>query len=216
MNDLASFLTWLASEIARCELAMRTGQWRWSNGALYNELLTRLSAVDPAYAGYLEGPQLYSQPHWAGQKLQNLLVQLSPLATIPAPSATPAKQPRPRRRVTDKPRSIQPLTARQAETIQIVGEMKGNIAAAAKRLGRDRKTVEEAYRTGMTKLGKQVVRSRDKTRHLYRDARGQDDVASLDDMRAGSADPDHDEQARRYRHDRGRKSKHVSQYEDRD
>lgn len=85
-----------------------------------------------------------------------------------------------RRGVTQK---LRPLTARQAEVIQIVGECKGNIAKAAEKLGRNRKTIDEAYRAGMAKLGKQVIRSKDKTRLFARDRRGQYDVSSDDDQR---------------------------------
>jgi len=89
-----------------------------------------------------------------------------------------------------------PLTARQAEVAQIVGECKGNLSQAARRLGRDRKTVEEVFRAGMAKLGKTVVASRDKERLFARDRRGQDDVADIDDARREAVDED---QRRKYR-----------------
>ena len=95
----------------------------------------------------------------------------------------PARKKPKRARRPSKPRKPRPLTPRQAEVIQIVGECKGSIAEAAKRLGRDRKTVEEAYRAGMAKLGKTVYRSRDKTRLLPRDKRGQEAVSQEDDLR---------------------------------
>jgi hypothetical protein len=90
------------------------------------------------------------------------------------------KQPkRKRKRTSDKPRKPRPLTATETETIQIVGECKGNVAAAARRLGKDRKTVEESYRTGLGKLGKEAYRY--KTRLLPRDKRGQEVIS--DDSR---------------------------------
>ncbi len=88
-----------------------------------------------------------------------------------------------KRRRAGKPRKPRPLTPRQTEVIQIVGECKGNIAAAARRFGRDRKTIEEIYRAGMTKLGKTVYHSKDKTRLLARDRRGQETVSEDDDRR---------------------------------
>jgi DNA-binding CsgD family transcriptional regulator len=87
-----------------------------------------------------------------------------------------------RRRAT-KPRKPRPLTPRQTEVVQIVGECKGNVAAAARRLGRDRKTVAQNYTAAMAKLGKEVFRSRDKTRLLARDRRGQETVSVEDDRR---------------------------------
>jgi transcriptional regulator of acetoin/glycerol metabolism len=48
-----------------------------------------------------------------------------------------------------KPRKHRQLTPRQVEVVQVVGECKGNISQAAKRLGRDRATIEESYRAKM-------------------------------------------------------------------
>jgi len=87
-----------------------------------------------------------------------------------------------RRAASDKPKKVNPLTPRQAEVVQIVGECNGNLAEAGRRLGRDRKTIQDAYKTAMGKLGKTVYRSRDRvgnTTHLYgRDKRGQSDVST--------------------------------------
>jgi hypothetical protein len=90
---------------------------------------------------------------------------------------------RKRKRASDKPRKPRPLTPWQAEVTQIVGECKGNIAQAAKRLGRDPSTIRESYKAAMTKLGKEVVRSRDKTRLFARDKRGNEMVSAEDDRR---------------------------------
>lgn len=98
-------------------------------------------------------------------------------------AAKPARKKPKRTRRPSKARKPRPLTPRQIEVVQIVGECKGNIAKAARQLGKDRKTVEEAYRAGMAKLGKTVYRSRDKTRLLPRDKRGQEAVSEEDDLR---------------------------------
>jgi len=91
----------------------------------------------------------------------------------------PAKAKRTRRGTRDrKPR---PLTPRQTEVVQIVGECRGDIAKAAKRLGLHRKTVAEAYRAGLKKLGKVAVTHG--TRLYSRDRRGQADISDADDMR---------------------------------
>jgi predicted DNA-binding protein (UPF0251 family) len=87
------------------------------------------------------------------------------------------------RRRPSKTRKPRPLTTNQVEAIQIVGECKGNVSQAAKRLRKDRKTVDEQYRAGLKKLGKSVVRSRDKTRLLPRDRRGQENLSEDDDRR---------------------------------
>ncbi len=90
---------------------------------------------------------------------------------------------RKRKRASDKPRKPRPLTPRQIEVAQIVGECKGNMAVAARRLGRDRSTVAEIYGAAMAKLGKEAVRSPDKTRLFVRDKRGQEAVSREDDLR---------------------------------
>jgi len=88
---------------------------------------------------------------------------------------------RPRTRRARRPRKPRPLTPRQAEVVQVVGECKGDIAAAARRLGRDRTTIAESYRTALAKLGKQAVRH---GRRLFpRDRRGQVDVSADEDSR---------------------------------
>jgi len=47
-----------------------------------------------------------------------------------------------------------PLSTRQAEVVQIVGECKGDLAEAARRLGIDRASLKESYDAGMEKLAK--------------------------------------------------------------
>ena len=92
-------------------------------------------------------------------------------------------KPKPRKRASGKPRKPRPLTCIETETMQIVGECKGNIAAAARRLGKDRKTVEQAYRNGLSKVGKEAYwqNKRAKTRLLARDKRGQEAVSTDDE-----------------------------------
>lgn len=76
-----------------------------------------------------------------------------------------------------------PLTAKQGEALQIVGECKGNIAEAARRTGCDRKTMEQHYKTGMAKLGKSAVKHR--TKRMPVDLRGQEHVGDGEDRRRG-------------------------------
>ncbi len=75
-----------------------------------------------------------------------------------------------------KRKSLQtkPLTEKQAEAVHIVAECKGDISAAATRLGRDRATVKQHYDAAMRKMGKTVVKRA--TRPLSKDRRGQEAV----------------------------------------
>jgi hypothetical protein len=82
-----------------------------------------------------------------------------------------------------KPRKPRPITPRQLEVIQTVADCCGNLAVAGRRLGLDRATIEEAYKAGMEKAGKVVYHSKDKTRLLVRDQRGQENVSEGDDRR---------------------------------
>ncbi len=86
-----------------------------------------------------------------------------------------------RNRRPSKNRKPRPLTVPQTEAVVMVAECKGNIAEAAQRLGKDRKTVEEAYKAGLAKLGKQAVKHG--TRTLSRDRRGQVEFAKEEDRR---------------------------------
>ena len=97
---------------------------------------------------------------------------MPPAGTTPA-AATAKPKARRRGTVSGKPK---PLTPRQAEAVQIVGECRGVIAEAARRLGRDPKTIAQTYKIAMGKLGKSVVRSTDKTRIFPRDQRGNETV----------------------------------------
>jgi hypothetical protein len=98
----------------------------------------------------------------------------------PATGANPRRRGKNRGVRTRKP---SPPTARQLEVIQTVADCRGNIAEAARRLGRDRKAIEESYKAGMEKAGKVVYHSKDKTQLLTRDRRGQENVADGDDRR---------------------------------
>jgi len=91
--------------------------------------------------------------------------------------ATAAKR---RRRRSDK---VRPLTLRQTQVLAAVGECNGNLAAAARQLGVDRKTVAQHYEACLRKLGREAVRHA--TRRLPTDRRGQLNVCPEDDRRRG-------------------------------
>lgn len=90
-------------------------------------------------------------------------------------------KPAPRRKRKRQPVKGKALTPRQAEVVHIVGECKGDLAAAGRQLGIDRKTVEQHYRAAMQKLGKATVRHATQT--IRSDRRGQADVTAEDDRR---------------------------------
>lgn len=108
------------------------------------------------------------------------LTRLGNIVTMPAGSAE-QEAPTPRRKNRVKPATERPLSALQSETVQVVGECKGNYAEAAKRMGKDRKTVEECYKTAMKKLGRAIVKH--KTKAMGTDRRGQADIGTDDDRR---------------------------------
>lgn len=99
-------------------------------------------------------------------------------ASPQAVSITPLKR---RRRRAERP--AKPLTAKQTEALQIVGECKGNLAEAAGRLGIDRKSLKERYDTALKKLGRTHLKY--VTEQIRQDLRGQANVAEEDDRRRG-------------------------------
>jgi predicted DNA-binding protein (UPF0251 family) len=89
-----------------------------------------------------------------------------------------AKQRAQRRNKADVARA---LTPKQTEAIHVVGECKGNIAKAAKQLGRSRKTVKQNYEAGMRKIAATGVKP--KTIPIALDRRGQANISPEDDRR---------------------------------
>jgi hypothetical protein len=64
----------------------------------------------------------------------------------------------------------------QTEAVQLVGEHKGNIAAAAKAAGKSRAAMDKLYRKGITKLGKKAIEHA--TQKLPTDRRGQETITA--------------------------------------
>jgi predicted DNA-binding protein (UPF0251 family) len=64
------------------------------------------------------------------------------------------------------------LTEKQVEAMHLVGEHKGNFAAAAKATGKSRQAMSKLYRKANQKLGKQAI-PKPKTQALPTDHRGQ-------------------------------------------
>ncbi len=103
------------------------------------------------------------------------------MATLRALAGAGSEQPKKRRRRRQS--ETKPLTAKQREAVEIVAECKGDIAEAARRLGKDRKTVEQHYKAGLEKLGEATGR-RPETRQLQTGLRGQYEVTADEDRRA--------------------------------
>lgn len=80
-------------------------------------------------------------------------------------------------------KSRQALTDRQALTVEVVGRHNGDIASAARELGRDRSTVEEAWNAALRKLGISAadvlngMKNKPATSRLPEDHRGQTAVS---------------------------------------
>lgn len=94
-----------------------------------------------------------------------------------------------RRKRQSKPN---PPTDKEVEALYTVGECKGNIAEAARRLGKHRKTVQEQSQAALRKTGVRASMMKPKTESISSDRRGQADIAGNDDGQAvyeGGAKP---------------------------
>jgi predicted DNA-binding protein (UPF0251 family) len=81
-------------------------------------------------------------------------------------------RPRKRRRKADRP--VAPLTAKETEAAQLVGEHKGSFASAAHAAGVSRQAMAKRYKKAMAKLGESAARQkRPQTQRLPEDRRGQ-------------------------------------------
>ena len=100
----------------------------------------------------------------------------------PAEQAAVSVDTQKQRRRGTAPRKPRPLTGGKRKSFKSWESARG-LSPWRRQLGRDRKTVAEIYKAAMAKLGKSVVRSKDKTRLLPRDKRGQEAVSDADDMR---------------------------------
>ncbi len=100
----------------------------------------------------------------------------NPLAALLATQSTSTlKSQRKRKRRRQSVKKIVPITARQLEAAQLVGEHKGNVAAAAAAVGISRTAMKKRYDKAMGKLGKKAM-DMVKTQSLPTDSRGQIDV----------------------------------------
>lgn len=67
------------------------------------------------------------------------------------------------------------LSPQQVEAVQLVGEHKGNFAAAARAAGKSRTAMAKLYEKANRKLGKKAIKHA--TQRLPRDQRGQETIA---------------------------------------
>lgn len=106
---------------------------------------------------------------------------LNPLLTahLAALGGTPKKQGSKRKRRRTSPRAEAPLTNKQVEAMQLVGECKGNFAAAAKAAGKSRQAMKKLYDKGASKVG--LAAPKHRTQRLPTDRRGQEMIPSPED-----------------------------------
>ena len=110
--------------------------------------------------------------------------QLAKVQQPIAPPAAPSSGGKAVKRTSSKRRKplVEPnLTAKQLEAMQIVGECKGDIAEAARRLGKDRSTIKQHYDAATAKLGKRPPKH--STEQHATDRRGQANLATDSDKR---------------------------------
>jgi hypothetical protein len=87
-----------------------------------------------------------------------------------------------RRRRRQAPRQAHPVTWKQTEALQLVGEHKGNITAAAKQAGKSRVAMSKLYNKALCKLGEKAPKAQKvKTQRLPHDRRGQVAVEGRDE-----------------------------------
>jgi hypothetical protein len=121
----------------------------------------------------------------AFRKLENLMrvcIDTMPPRPIPVarycgpplPDAAKPRTPAKKRRRKAK-RKPHPLTEKQLEAAQLVGEHKGDIAAAARAAGKSRTAMRNLYHKAMRKLGRKAIQHA--TQALPTDKRGQINVA---------------------------------------
>jgi hypothetical protein len=79
------------------------------------------------------------------------------------------------------PRKPTPLTAEQAEAVQLVGEHKGNVSAAAKAAGKSGQAMMKLYGKAMKKLGQAARVFKAKTGDLPLDRHGQVNLSTEED-----------------------------------
>jgi predicted DNA-binding protein (UPF0251 family) len=116
---------------------------------------------------------------WARQ-LRHLRGAAETLAAAQAAAAPQVQQKR-RRRLP--PRAITPLTPEQTEAMQLVGEHKGDLSAAARAAGKSRQAMAKLYQKALRKLGVKAS-AKPKTQRLPHDRRGQamvEDTAPAED-----------------------------------
>jgi len=114
------------------------------------------------------------EENWSGslERLDNALRPLQIVLDRTTTAGTAVRQKKRRRAKTTK---VIPLTAKEAEAVQMVSEHKGNVAAAAQACGKSRAAMKKLYDKGMKKLGKTAL-PKPRTQPLPHDRRGQVDL----------------------------------------
>jgi hypothetical protein len=144
-----------------------------------------LDALRDAYYGYLEAAKEASHCRQAAarqfMRLNATVVECErwlPAINRRRSAKAKANGRKPRSRTLVSERCPTPA---ETEALYAYGECKGNVAAAARRLGKDRSTVAEQIKKGLAKVGKTSKREYLKSiGKLPADRRGQVDIGRLD------------------------------------
>jgi hypothetical protein len=176
------------AELSRLGLPFRCPPTEGSHGRLMaveglREWLLRTRGSDEqGWAARELGPPIHQG------ELPNLALPLAELRVVvrravealeaKESGADPARQPTRRRKARRRAtaRAPQPLTPKQTEAMHLVGEHKGNIAAAARAAGKSRTAMDKLYKKATAKLGKKAIKHF--TQRLPQDNRGQETIAA--------------------------------------
>jgi DNA-binding CsgD family transcriptional regulator len=167
-------------------------EWRAETGIAFPMDLGEVASACERY-GYCPSQEIIDAGFTidaARMVLRNFLLHGRKHARGTDPNS-PRQKKRTRRPAIEK--NPRPLTPRQTEVMQIVGECKGNFAQAARQIGLNRKTVEQHYIAATKKLGMHAVRAAERKpkapQRLPEDHRQQVDAFKNEDgqVRPGSA-----------------------------
>lgn len=135
-----------------------------------------ISQLDPLHRMFPEAVWLRVDygPEWLVRDVaMHYDTEPEPIAGLPA-VATRAMIKRRRRRTLPSERS---LTPNECETMQAVSDANGNVAEAARTLGKHYSTVREQYTKALGKLSKSAKKQFIKTLGLPTDSRGQSTIS---------------------------------------
>jgi hypothetical protein len=139
--------------------------------------LTRLEGNTVPHEELKNGIRWVVVQDWLGESYrghaQSWLADVRADLQAKLPPVKPSQRKRRRRPSARKPT---PLTPAQAEAMHLVGEHKGNFAAAARAAGKSPTMMRKLYQKATAKLGKKAIKHA--TQRLPTDSRGQETIAA--------------------------------------